>query len=106
MITLYEDTVSVHRLVQAVSRTPDDDRHRSPEAIAHARETATQTLADALPPDVGDPSAWPVMRALLPHVEALAEAASPRTDTVAMARLLTRTGTTCSPPARGSLPAL
>ncbi|WP_406475252.1 FxSxx-COOH system tetratricopeptide repeat protein [Streptomyces sp. NBC_01615] len=92
MITLYEDTVSVHRLVQAVSRTPDDDRHRSPEAIAHARETATQTLADALPPDVGDPSAWPVMRALLPHVEALAEAASPRTDTVAMARLLTRTG--------------
>ena len=92
MITLYEDTVSVHRLVQAVSRTPDDDRHRSPEAIAHARETAMETLADALPPDVGDPSAWPAMRALLPHVEALAESAPPDTDTAAMARLLTRTG--------------
>ncbi|WP_369234350.1 FxSxx-COOH system tetratricopeptide repeat protein [Streptomyces sp. R21] len=92
MITLYEDTVSVHRLVQAVSRTPDDDRHRSPEAIAHARETVMETLADALPPDVGDPSAWPVMRALLPHVEALAVSAPPDTDTAAMARLLTRTG--------------
>ncbi|MET7697068.1 FxSxx-COOH system tetratricopeptide repeat protein [Streptomyces sp. NPDC005485] len=92
MITLHEDTVSVHRLVQAVSRTADDGRHRSAETIARARATAMDALAGALPADSRDPAAWPVMRALLPHVEALAESAPPETDTAAMARLLTRAG--------------
>ncbi|MFC8368252.1 FxSxx-COOH system tetratricopeptide repeat protein [Streptomyces sp. NPDC057239] len=94
MITLSGDTVTVHRLVQAVSRVEDNsDRHRMPEMIADARTTAMSTLARALPADDSEgPSTWPVMRALLPHVEALAGSAPPETDTPEMARLLTRTG--------------
>lgn len=94
MITLSGDTVTVHRLVQAVSRVEDDsDRHRMPEMIVDARTTAMSTLARALPADDSEgPSTWPVMRALLPHVEALAGYAPPGTDTPEMARLLTRTG--------------
>lgn len=93
MITLSGDTVSVHRLVQAVARVRDDgDRHRSAEAIADARTTAMSALAQALPDESGTPSAWAVMRALLPHVEALVACAPPETDTPEMARLLYRTG--------------
>ncbi|MFD7685522.1 FxSxx-COOH system tetratricopeptide repeat protein [Streptomyces sp. NPDC059781] len=93
MITLSGDTVTVHRLVQAVSRVEDNgDRHRKPEAIAAARTTAMSALAQALPADGKSPSEWPVMRALLPHVEALAGYAPPETDTPEMAWLLTRTG--------------
>lgn len=93
MITLSGDTVTVHRLVQAVSRVEDNgDRYRKPEAIVDARTTAMNALAQALPTDGEDPSAWPVMRALLPHVEALAGYAPPETDTPEMARLLTRIG--------------
>ncbi|WP_258543927.1 tetratricopeptide repeat protein [Streptomyces ipomoeae] len=94
MITLSGDTVSVHRLVQAVSRTEDAaDRHRNKEAIEQACAAATEALARAMPRDVeDDPSAWPVMRTLLPHVEKLAEHTSPDADTEAMAGLLTRTG--------------
>jgi hypothetical protein len=93
MIALSGETVSVHRLVQAVSRTEDPtDRHRSREAIDGARATATEALLRAVPQEVDDPSAWPVMRTLLPHVEELARRTRPEDDTEAMARLLTRTG--------------
>ncbi|MEU9400479.1 tetratricopeptide repeat protein [Streptomyces sp. NPDC048242] len=93
MITFSGDTVAVHRLVQAVSRTrADGDRHRSPEAIEDACATAVEALARAMPEDVDDPSAWPVMRSLLPHVQALAEHVRPEEDTAAMAYVLTRTG--------------
>ncbi|MFF6785067.1 NB-ARC domain-containing protein [Streptomyces sp. NPDC012510] len=92
MITLSGDTVSVHPLVQAVSRTEDPaDRHRHPEAIEQARAAAAEALADALPPDVEDTSAWPVMRMLLPHVEKLAEHTRPDEDSAVRARLLIRT---------------
>ncbi|MFJ8108839.1 tetratricopeptide repeat protein [Streptomyces sp. NPDC096132] len=87
------DTVSVHRLVQAVSRTHSDgDRHRNPEAIADARTAAMDALARAVPEDIDDPSAWPVMRSLIPHAEALAQHVPSEDDTAAMARLLARTG--------------
>ncbi|RZU30201.1 tetratricopeptide repeat protein [Streptomyces sp. BK022] len=93
MITFSGDTVAVHRLVQAVSRTrADGDRHRSPEAIGDACAAAVEALARAVPKDIGDPSAWPAMRSLLPHVQALAEHVRPEEDTAAMAYLLTRTG--------------
>ncbi|MFF4799795.1 tetratricopeptide repeat protein [Streptomyces sp. NPDC001351] len=89
MITLYDDTLSVHRLVQAVSRTPaDGDDHRHTAAVESARESAVRTLAAAIPEDPYDPSAWSTMRLLLPHVEALIEHAGPDTDTETMARLL------------------
>jgi hypothetical protein len=95
MVTLSADgdTVSVHRLVQAVSRTKDTaDRHRSPTAVEDACTAATEALGRAVPDDVDDPSVWSVMRALLPHVEELARHTREQDDSAVMARLLTRTG--------------
>uniref|UniRef100_UPI001FDEB1E6 NB-ARC domain-containing protein n=1 Tax=Nocardia paucivorans TaxID=114259 RepID=UPI001FDEB1E6 len=64
-------TLSVHRLVQAVARTPDPaDPHRDPEAIERAHARAAETLHAALP-DRQDPATWPTWRALLPHIDAL-----------------------------------
>ncbi|HEV3291365.1 MAG TPA: NB-ARC domain-containing protein, partial [Streptosporangiaceae bacterium] len=57
MLTPDPGTLAVHRLVQAVTRTPDpDDPHRDPEAIAAARDQAARQLADALPADWQDPA--------------------------------------------------
>ncbi|WP_331462010.1 DUF7779 domain-containing protein [Streptomyces sp. KMM 9044] len=44
-------TLAVHRLVQALARTPDpDDPHRTPTLIDQARQQATNCLHTALPP--------------------------------------------------------
>ncbi|MEV0106534.1 NB-ARC domain-containing protein, partial [Nocardia sp. NPDC050799] len=57
-------TVSIHRLVQAVARTPDpDDPHRSTEKIGNAHTRAVDLLHAALP-DWEDPATWPVWRGL------------------------------------------
>ncbi|MFC3890112.1 tetratricopeptide repeat protein [Lentzea rhizosphaerae] len=73
MITLGADTISVHRLIQAVSRTPDpDDPHRLPEDVAASRDAVWTCLADVLDghgPE--DPAAWPVYRLVLPHARAI-----------------------------------
>ncbi|WP_414940233.1 FxSxx-COOH system tetratricopeptide repeat protein [Amycolatopsis sp. cmx-11-51] len=73
MITLDVDTIQVHRLVQAVTRTPDPaDPYRRPEDIDHARESTAGRLARAL--DAADPrlpAHWPVFQAVLPHGRAL-----------------------------------
>ncbi|WP_410666315.1 FxSxx-COOH system tetratricopeptide repeat protein [Amycolatopsis sp. lyj-84] len=73
MITLDAETIGVHRLVQAVTRTPDPaDPYRGPEDIDHAREATAVALAHAL--DVVDPRLpedWPVFQAVLPHGRAL-----------------------------------
>ncbi|WP_405180919.1 tetratricopeptide repeat protein [Nocardia sp. NBC_01377] len=63
--------LSIHRLVQAVARTPDTtDPHRDPAAIERARTSATGTLRNCLP-DHEDPATWPIWRALVPHIAAL-----------------------------------
>ncbi|MEU7530066.1 tetratricopeptide repeat protein [Saccharothrix sp. NPDC042600] len=82
MITLTAGGVTVHRLVQAVTRTPDPtDPHRAPEDIATARENAVTGLASTLDGlDPADPAAWPVFRSVLPHVRALADRTTPDTD--------------------------
>ena len=50
MLTADAGTLAMHRLVQAVTRTPDPgDPHRDPQAIDAARDQATRQLADALP---------------------------------------------------------
>ncbi|AGP55425.1 hypothetical protein [Streptomyces rapamycinicus] len=50
MITLTRDTVAVHRLVQAVARTPaPQDPHRTESAVSDARTTAAALLGQALP---------------------------------------------------------
>ncbi|WP_205718518.1 tetratricopeptide repeat protein [Actinomadura sp. WMMA1423] len=97
MITLTPDTVTVHRLVQAVARTPDTHRpvedrdpHRGPEAITAARHTATRLLNQTRPADVVDPGGWPRWRQLLPHIDALAAHTPSSTDDTWLSLLLDR----------------
>lgn len=72
--------LAMHRLVQAVTRTPDPgDPHRSPQAIHDARDQATRQLAAAVPADSQDPAGWPAWRMLLPHIDALARHVPPDT---------------------------
>ncbi|MGP4103561.1 tetratricopeptide repeat protein [Nonomuraea sp. KM90] len=93
VITLDGQTVTVHRLLQAVARTPDSgDPHRQPAAIDTARDRATHLLNDASPNPPWNPAGWPLWRALLPHITALTDHASPATDTATTARLLNEIG--------------
>ncbi|MCC8248800.1 tetratricopeptide repeat protein [Saccharothrix luteola] len=73
MITLTADAISVHRLVQAVTRTPDpDDPHRRPDDITAARDATADVFAGALggtEPDL--PADWPAFRMVLSHAQAL-----------------------------------
>ncbi|MFJ8547298.1 tetratricopeptide repeat protein, partial [Streptomyces sp. NPDC093586] len=86
-------TVSVHRLVQAVARTPEPGHpHRTPEQIDQARRHATGRLHTVLPQDWNDPATWLLWRELLPHVDALARHATADTDTDTTAGLLDRAG--------------
>ncbi|MEU2390403.1 FxSxx-COOH system tetratricopeptide repeat protein [Streptomyces sp. NPDC007369] len=71
MITPEPDTgtVAVHRLVQALGRTPEaGDPHRSPEAVTEGRTAAVALLAAAIPDDA--PGADASVRHLLPHLDA------------------------------------
>ncbi|MET9444402.1 tetratricopeptide repeat protein, partial [Streptomyces sp. NPDC006610] len=83
-------TLSVHRLVQALARTPDpDDPHRRPEAIDHARNQATERISAAFPVGRDDqPDTWPLCRALLPHADALTHHHTPDHDTIQTADVL------------------
>ncbi|MEO3859689.1 FxSxx-COOH system tetratricopeptide repeat protein [Acrocarpospora sp. B8E8] len=93
MLTLADAGISVHRLVQAVARTPGPaDPHRQPADIDAARDQATALLAQALPDDGQDPAGWPQWRGLLDHLTALADHTSPSTDTINSAYLLSALG--------------
>jgi len=84
----------VHRLVQAVTRTPDPtDPHRQPADIATARYITEAILADALAgPDAHNPADWPAYRMVLPLARALLEHTTPDTDTTWTSRLLNALG--------------
>ncbi|MFF4442397.1 FxSxx-COOH system tetratricopeptide repeat protein, partial [Streptomyces sp. NPDC001621] len=85
-------TLTVHRLVQALARTPDaDDRHRTPTLIDEARERATTGLDAALPATFDIPTTWPTWRALLPHIDTLTEHTTHETATHTTAHILNRT---------------
>ncbi|MFF2130753.1 tetratricopeptide repeat protein, partial [Streptomyces olivochromogenes] len=100
MITLGADTLSVHRLIQTVARTPDPtttedaDPHRTHDTVTAARHHATALLRSALPnsPDT-NVAGWPAWHALLPHTEALLTATATATadDTEDTDLLLTLT---------------
>ncbi|NUS88940.1 MAG: tetratricopeptide repeat protein [Streptomyces sp.] len=93
MITLTPRAFAVHRLVQAVARTPDPaDPHRGADAIDGARRRAAELLAAALPEDpLFNVAGWPRWRELLPHIEAyaaLTEPTAPDQDDEAIDRVL------------------
>ncbi|UOX90353.1 tetratricopeptide repeat protein [Amycolatopsis sp. FBCC-B4732] len=94
MVNLTADTIGVHRLVQAVARTPDRaDPHRLPEDIAAARTTAVTALAQAISDlDPLVPSSWPVYQAVQSHVRALSECTDPAVDTEELCLLLNYMG--------------
>ncbi|MDE1674321.1 tetratricopeptide repeat protein, partial [Nocardia gipuzkoensis] len=88
------NSVSIHRLVQAVARTPDPNNpHRTPEVIGQARARATEALHTGLP-DHKDPGTWPAWRVLLPHIDALTDHAtsSARSTTATIAVIRSYTG--------------
>ncbi|MCX4763893.1 tetratricopeptide repeat protein [Streptomyces sp. NBC_01275] len=92
LATGYNNTLNVHPLVQTVARTPnDEDPYRQPQDIDEARILATTQLINALPAHWNTATDWPTWRALLPHVEALADHAPPDAGAAATARLLART---------------
>ncbi len=94
MITLTGDTVAVHRLVQAVTRTPDPtDPHRQPADIATARDNTTTLLATTLTGlDPDTPADWPAYRMVLSHARTLLELTTPDTDTTHTSHLLNELG--------------
>lgn len=88
-----DGTLTVHRLVQALARTPDpDDPHRSAEDVESARDRAATGLRDALPNGIRSAETWLSFRALMPHVEALAEHVSMEDDSEATAGLFGKAG--------------
>ena len=92
MLTVDAGTLAMHRLVQAVTRTPDPgDPHRDSQAILAARDQAIRQLVGALL-DSDDPAGWAGWRMLLPHIDALASHAQPDTDTQVTAYLLNQAG--------------
>lgn len=90
MITLAPQTVTIHRLVQAVARLADPaDPHRTPDAISQARDRAEKILLESLPENpLFNVDNWPRWRELLPHALALTAHIGPEQDTPVTAGIL------------------
>jgi tetratricopeptide (TPR) repeat protein len=90
MVNLTSQTVTIHRLVQAVARLADPaDPHRTPEAISRAGSRAEKILLESLPENpLFNVDNWPRWRELLPHALALTSHISPEQDTPVIASIL------------------
>jgi tetratricopeptide (TPR) repeat protein len=113
MVSLREDAVSVHRLVQTLTRLdlPSEQAEdqlprvrwwqrarsgRTDSAQVQAAEAAVGLLRRAIPPGDDprtDVDAWPRWRALLPHIDALAAVIPAAAQTATWSSLLDRAGT-------------
>ncbi|MEU5952836.1 SAV_2336 N-terminal domain-related protein [Streptomyces sp. NPDC047525] len=81
LIRLDPDSITVHRLISAVVRMPDEQApYRTAEDLEESRATAVSLLASSVPDRTEDPATWPRWRELLPHIEALAEHSRPDDD--------------------------
>jgi len=90
MINIDGDFLAMHRLVQAVARTPDaDSPHRTVGNVAGARRQAVTMLEAALP-DGDQYAAWDAWGVLLPHIEALTSHIPPEGDDAAITRIINR----------------
>ncbi|MFE0256044.1 tetratricopeptide repeat protein [Streptomyces sp. NPDC059010] len=92
MISMRGDTVSVHRLVQAVARTPGEHAISGPEGIVTYRNQAIRLLLMALPEQSEEVGTWPTWRALITHVEALVDHVKADDDTEELGRIETVAG--------------
>jgi tetratricopeptide (TPR) repeat protein len=93
MITLTPDTVSMHRLVQAVILTghPPDDP--SSASGGSPLGMALGWLDRAIPADPeGNVAEWPLLRALVPHAESLAGRFPPGNEPPTLGRVLNDLG--------------
>ncbi|WTW96256.1 FxSxx-COOH system tetratricopeptide repeat protein [Streptomycetaceae bacterium NBC_01309] len=90
----HDGSLGVHRLVQALARTPDaDDPHRQADDIGNARDQAISLLALAFPDSHEQPEDWPRYRVLLPHLEVLTRHHPPDQDSAVTAYALDRAAT-------------
>ncbi|MGV9246242.1 tetratricopeptide repeat protein [Streptomyces sp. NPDC003710] len=93
MVSVDTESISVHPLVQALARTPDNfDPHRKSGDIDAAHEQAVEALRNAIPEDWQDPATWPAWRSLIPHLKALVDHTPPERDTAATLSLLSDAG--------------
>lgn len=69
MISLTPDSVSIHRLVQAVIRASEETSTDSP-SHPHVRASLAILGSLNLEPEIS-PESWPMWRRLVPHIEAL-----------------------------------
>jgi tetratricopeptide (TPR) repeat protein len=85
MITLTAEAVSMHKLVQAaILGAPGDTGTTTPP-----QDMAVEWLDEVLPPDPDtNVTAWPFLRALIPHAEAVAGAYPAGEEPAALARVL------------------
>ncbi|NEA38410.1 tetratricopeptide repeat protein, partial [Streptomyces sp. SID11385] len=89
----HDGTLSVHRLVQDLARTPhNDDPHRQAEDIECARDHATELLAVGYPDDSTHPDTWAQYQDLAPHTDALISRHTSCQDTFPTALILDRAG--------------
>jgi len=93
MITLTPGTVTMHRLVQAVILAAPGSGDGDGDGEEPPRDTALRWLDDALPgnPDT-NVAGWPLLRALVPHADSLANRYAPEEEPVVFARVLNQMG--------------
>ncbi|MDR8413140.1 tetratricopeptide repeat protein [Nonomuraea sp. 3-1Str] len=85
MVSLTSESVTVHRLIQEVTRTAEG------ETPGIARDRAAILLELAFPANPSLPAAWTEIRALLPHITALASRTPKEADGLALTFLLWHT---------------